>query len=213
MAFSQLKQQGFSLDGAKVVYEGYLQSPVDNNYRFILYYAGYIKVFVDGKEVVPERWRTAWNPNSWKFTCQLRRGVKTPVRIEWQPDGGVSYCGLRAARPRTEQEQGRLSIWSEMSRDMDYYFIAGDNMDEVISGYRTLTGKAQVMPRWAMGFWQSRERYKTADEITGTLEEFRRRHIPVDNIVQDWNYWPEDAWGSHEFEAARYPDPQAMLNL
>lgn len=204
--------QGLNLDGAKVVYEGYLQSPVDNNYRFILYYAGYTKVFIDGKEVVPERWRTAWNPNSWKFTCQLRKGVKTPVRIEWMPDGGVSYCGLRAARPRSEQEQGMLSVWSEMSRDMDYYFIAGDDMDEVISGYRTLTGKAQVMPRWAMGFWQSRERYKTSDEITSTLAEFRKRHIPVDNIVQDWNYWADDAWGSHEFEASRYPDPQKMLD-
>lgn len=207
--------QGFQLDGAKVVYEGSLLAEGDSpsaTFHFILYYAGYIKVFVDGKEVVPERWRTAWNPNAWKFACRLRTGVRIPVRIEWRPDGGVSYCGLRVAQPRSEEEQGKLSVWSEMSRDMDYYFIAGDDLDEVIAGYRTLTGKAQVMPRWVMGFWQSRERYKTSDEILRTLAEFRRRHIPIDNIVQDWNYWPEDAWGSHEFESVRYPDPQAMLD-
>ena len=99
-----------------------------------------------------------------------------------------------------------------MSRDLDYYFIAGENLDEVISGYRTLTGKAQVYPKWVLGFWQSRERYKTSDEIEGTLAEFRRRHIPIDNIVQDWNYWQEDQWGSHQFEAARYPNPQQMLD-
>ncbi len=63
-----------------------------------------------------------------------------------------------------------------------------------------------------IGFWQSRERYKTADEIEGTLAEFRKRHIPVENIVQDWNYWKLDSWGDHTFEASRYPDPQAMLD-
>lgn len=204
--------KAFKLNGARVTYEGSLEAPVDNNYRFILYYAGYIKVYIDGKEVVPERWRTAWNPNSYKFEYSLRKGVRTPIRIEWQPDGDVSYCGLRAATPTTAEEQGKLSIWNEMSRDMDYYFIAGDNMDQVISGYRTLTGKAQVMPKWSLGFWQSRERYKSQDEIESTVREFRRRNIPMDNIVQDWNYWPTDSWGDHDFDAARFPNPQAMLD-
>ena len=204
--------KGFQLDGANVVYEGFVEAPETNNYQFILYYAGYIKVYIGGKEVVSERWRTAWNPNSFKFTTPLKKGEKTQLRIEWQPDGGVSYCGLRVAEPRTEEEKGKLSIWSEMSRDLDYYFIAGDNLDEVISGYRTLTGKAQIYPKWVLGFWQSRERYKTSDEIEGTLAEFRQRHIPIDNIVQDWNYWKEDQWGSHQFEAARYPNPQQMLD-
>ena len=63
-----------------------------------------------------------------------------------------------------------------------------------------------------MGFWQSRERYKTSDEIVGTLAEFRKRQIPCDNIVQDWNYWPENQWGSHRFETSRFPNPQAMLD-
>ncbi|MDO4160023.1 MAG: glycoside hydrolase family 31 protein [Prevotellaceae bacterium] len=204
--------QNFKLNGSSVVYEGYLEAPVTNVYRFILYYAGYTKVFIDGKEVVAERWRTAWNPNSYKFTFAMEKSKKTPIRIEWKPDGDVSYCGLRAATPATEKEQNRISIWSEMSRDMDYYFIAGDDMDEVISGYRTLTGKAQVMPKWALGFWQSRERYKSSEDIESTLAEFRKRHIPIDNIVQDWNYWPEDQWGSHNFEESRYPNPQAMLD-
>ena len=204
--------KGFNMDGAKVVYSGYLEAPVTCNYHFILYYAGYMKVYIDNKEVVTERWRTAWNPNSWKFTCQLEKGKKTPIRIEWLPDGGVSYCGLRAAVPQTDEEQGRLSIWTEMARDMDYYFIAGDDLDEVISGYRTLTGKASLYPKWALGFWQSRERYKSQQEIEETLAEFRKRHIPVDNIVQDWNYWPLPDWGSHKFETSRYPDPQAMLD-
>ncbi len=202
----------FALNGSNVVYEGYIEAPQTNTYHFILYYAGYIKIYIDGKEAVAERWRMAWNPNSWKFTFPLVKGRKTHLRVEWQPDGDVSYCGLRVAKPQTEQQQNMMSIWNEMAKDLDYYFIAGRNADEVISGYRTLTGKAQVFPKWTLGFWQSRERYKTADEITSILEEFRKRQIPIDNIVQDWNYWKLDSWGDHTFEASRYPDPQAMLD-
>ena len=211
--------QGFQLMGANVTYEGFIEPECCGKckgktqlYQFILYYAGYIKVYIDGREVVPERWRTAWNPNSYKFSCELQKGRKAQLRIEWQPDGGESYCGLRVAEPRSAEERGKLSVWSEMARDMDYYFIAGSTFDQVISGYRTLTGRASLYPKWVLGFWQSRERYKTSGEIEDNLAEFRKRHIPIDNIVQDWNYWPEDQWGSHQFEASRYPNPQAMLD-
>ena len=210
--------KGINLMGANVTYEGFIEPMANNyqlsiiNYQFILYYSGYVKVYIDGKEVVPERWRTAWNPNTYKFATELQKGKRVQVRIEWRPDGGEAYCGLRVAEPRSKKEREQLSIWSEMAQDMDYYFIAGENLDQVVSGYRTLTGKASLYPKWVLGFWQSRERYKTQDEIEGTLAEFRKRQIPIDNIVQDWNYWPEDQWGSHQFEASRYPNPQQMLD-
>ena len=202
--------KGFNLNGANVVYEGYIEPSATLTFNFILYYAGYIKVYIGGEEVVPERWRTAWNPNAYKFQKQLMKGKRYQLRVEWQPDGGVSYCGLRASAK--SRQQNRLSIWNEMAKDMDYYFIAGQTADEIISGYRTLTGKAPVYPKWVLGFWQSRERYKTSDEIESTLSEFRKRQIPIDNIVQDWNYWVEDQWGSHQFEKSRFPNPQAMLD-
>ena len=215
--------KGFNLQGATVTYEGFIEPECCGRcakagkkekqlYQFILYYAGYIKVYIDGKEVVPERWRTAWNPNSYKFSTELTKGKKAQLRIEWQPDGGDSYCGLRVSQPLNKTEREQLSIWSEMARDMDYYFIAGQNFDDVISGYRTLTGKASLYPKWVLGFWQSRERYQSSQDIEDNLAEFRRRHIPIDNIVQDWNYWNLPDWGAHDFEASRYPNPQAMLD-
>jgi len=221
--------KGFQLAGAHVTYEGFIEPKCCDGgrcdckgkceckgkkelYQFILYYSGYIKVYIDGKEVVPERWRTSWNPNAYKFEVTMEKKKRVQLRIEWQPDGGEAYCGLRVAEPRSDEERGQLSVWSEMAKDMDYYFIAGENLDQVISGYRTLTGKASLYPKWVLGFWQSRERYKTSGEVEETLAEFRKRHIPIDNIVQDWNYWPEDQWGSHQFEASRYPNPQAMLD-
>jgi len=208
-----------NLMGANVTYEGFIEPECCGKckgksqlYQFILYYSGYVTVYIDGEEVVPERWRTAWNPNTYKFSKELAKGKRAQVRIEWRPDGGEAYCGLRVSKPRSKEEREQLTIWSEMAKDMDYYFIAGDTFDKVISGYRTLTGKASLYPKWVLGFWQSRERYKTSGEIEENLAEFRKRHIPIDNIVQDWNYWPEDQWGSHKFETSRYPDPQAMLD-
>ena len=202
--------QKFPYKGATVLYEGEIEPKESGEFKFILYYAGYMKVYVNNELVVPERWRTAWNPNSYKFSCQLEAGRKVPLKIEWLPDGDVSYCGLRVMEPYAEQ--GKQSWWSEMNPEIDYYFVAGEDMDEVISGYRTLTGKAQVMPKWAMGYWQSREKYNSSDEIVSTFREFRARQIPVDNIVLDWLHWPQDAWGSHEFDPQRFPDPKGMVD-
>jgi len=201
----------FPFNNAAISWEGEIQPHESGLFHFILYYAGYTKVFLDDSLVVAERWRTAWNPNSYKFTANLQAGKKHKLRVEWLPDGGVSYIGLKALSPVAPAEQAKLSFWSEMGKQLDYYFIRGNNPDEVISGYRIVTGKAQVMPKWAMGFWQSRERYKTQKELLSTLREFRRRQIPIDNIVQDWSYWKQDAWGSHEFDSSRFPNPDAMV--
>ena len=143
-----------NLFGANVTYEGFLEPQTIHSslstlhYQFILYYSGYVKVYIDGKEVVPERWRTAWNPNTYKFSTELQKGKRVQLRIEWRPDGGEAYCGLRVSEPRNKTEREQLSVWSEMAKDMDYYFIAGENLDQVISGYRTLTGKASLYPKW-----------------------------------------------------------------
>lgn len=204
--------QNFPYKGSKVLYEGEIEPTESGEYKFILYYAGYMKVYVNEEPVVPERWRTAWNPNSYKFTCRLEAGKKVPLKIEWLPDGAVSYCGLRVMSPVPAEEQGKQSWWSEMNPEIDYYFVAGDDMDEVISGYRTLTGKSPVMPKWAMGYWQSREKYNTRAEVLSTLREFRTRRIPIDNIVIDWLHWPQDAWGSHEFDPVRFPNPKEMVD-
>lgn len=204
--------KGFPLMGADVDFDGYLEPQETGVYRFLIYYAGYTRVFVDGKELFPEIWRTAWNPNSRKFELNMEKGKRVKLHIDWKPDGGESYCALRALTPVPDEEQDKLALWSEIGSQEDYYFIKGSNMDDVISGYRTLTGKSQVMAKWVMGFWQSRERYRSQEDILATVKYFREHHIPIDNIVQDWNYWADDQWGAHDFETSRYPDPKAMID-
>lgn len=200
----------FPFYGSLITWEGKLEAPESGTYNFGLYYAGYTRIWIDGR-LLADKWRTAWNPNLAKFDVDMKKGEKHTLKLEWKPDGGISYIGLRFYKPVDPAVQNRISFWSEMGDQMDYYFVRGNTMDEVISGYRRLTGKAQVMPRWAMGFWQSRERYKSQDELLVTLQEFRKRHIPIDNIVLDWFYWRENDWGSHAFDSTRFPDPKAMI--
>ena len=200
------------LQGAIVTFEGEIEAPVEGDYYFSQYYAGFQTTEIGGEEMMSRRWRPAWNPNSFRYKVHFNAGERKPVKVTWEPDGGVSYISLKVAVPQSAEEQARLSFWSEFEPELDFYFMAGDDYDDVISSYRTLTGKASLYPKWSFGFWQSRERYSTQDELVGTLAEFRRREIPIDNIVQDWHYWKEDQWGSHEFEASRYPDPEKMLD-
>jgi len=195
---------------AIVNYEGSVASGLPGLYQFQLKYAGYIKVWFDGK-LVADYWRQAWNPGAALLDLTLQKDKKVKVRIEWTPDGGESYLGLTCLPPAPEALKNTFGLSSESGRELNYYFIQGNTADEVISGYRTVTGKAVLMPKWAMGFWQSRERYKTEDDILGTVKAFRDRKIPLDNIVLDWSYWKEPEWGSQEFDPARFPGPEQMI--
>jgi len=203
--------QNFPFNNSTIVWKGQFEPAETGCFHFKLYYAGYVKLYINEELVVPERWRTAWNPNTYKFAKELVQGEKYTLRLEWKPDGGISYIGLKALSPRSKEDQEALTLSSEMGDQIDYYFISGDDIDGVISGYRTITGKAQIMPKWAMGYWQSRERYKTDEELLSVIKEYRKQHIPLDNIVLDWFYWPEDKWGSHEFDPVRFPDPAGMV--
>jgi alpha-D-xyloside xylohydrolase len=206
-----------ALQKAQVTYDGWLLPHHNGIEQFSLYYAGYMQVYMNDSLVVPERWRAAWNPNTYKFSLPVDSLRPIHLRIEWRPDGGISYCALRGKYlPPADRavgcEQRAHTFWQEMSPELDYYYIEGAKSDSLIAGYRTLTGRAPIMPRWALGYWQSRERYKTQAELLETLREFRRRNFPIDNIVQDWSYWEEDAWGSHEFDTQRFPDPKGMVD-
>jgi alpha-D-xyloside xylohydrolase len=117
-----------------------------------------------------------------------------------------------------QTDKGTLAWKSEAGSGVDYYFIQGPEPDQAIGGYRWLTGAVPMMGKWGWGFWQCRERYKSQDELLGVVAQYRRRGIPLDGVIQDWQYWPpldqqtaKDGWGSHEFDPARYPDPAAMV--
>ena len=206
----RLLPAAFDAAGGSVVWEGLLSSGTTGVHTFRVKYGGYIKVYVDGRLLL-DRWREAWNPGTAQLRVLLEKDKKTPVRIEWIPDGGESYLSVKWLGPLPAGQEDDLGFASEAGGQVDYYFIYGRDADEVVAGYRRLTGKATVAPRWAMGLWQSRERYKTQGEVLQTVKEFRKRGIPLDNIVLDWSYWRREDWGSQEFDAARFPSPDSMI--
>jgi alpha-D-xyloside xylohydrolase len=197
------------LPNQSVVWEGTLESSKAGTHKFQLNASSYFKLFIDDK-LVFDRWRQNWNPLYHPFDVAMEPGKPVKFRLEWVPDGG--YMALLHNDPLPAEERHSLTFTSEVGRAIDYWFIAGADQHDVIAGYRELTGKSVMLPKWAYGFWQSRERYKTQAEVVDAVKEYRRRKIPLDNIVLDWNYWPEDAWGSHDFDKSRFPDPKKMVD-
>ncbi|MBC7949320.1 MAG: DUF5110 domain-containing protein [Chitinophagaceae bacterium] len=202
----------FKPDNGFIRWEGNLASGFSGIHKLRVSYAGYMKVWIDGKLEL-DRWRQAWNPGTAILDLNMKASKKLPIRIEWIPDGGESYTSFKWMEPVNVEDENSFAFLSEAGKQLDYYFISGTNMDEVIGGYRKLTGKATMLPKWAFGFWQSRERYKTQEEILTTVQEFRKRKIPLDNIVLDWSYWKQDDWGSQEFENSRFSNPDSMIRV
>ena len=193
-----------------VNWEGSIASGLSGLHHLRFTFGGNLRVWLNG-QLMLDHWRKAWNPAPALIPVNLQKGEKMPVRIEWIPEGNESYLSLKWQEPLSAEALNSYAFSSEASRQIDYYFVYGQNMDAVISGYRYLTGKAPIVPKWAMGFWQSRERYKTQDEILNTVAEFRKRQIPLDNIVLDWSYWREAEWGSQDFDETRFADPEGMI--
>ena len=107
-----------------------------------------------------------------------------------------------------------LSFTSSSGECIDYYFMYGKDADGTVARLRELTGQAPMFPLWTYGFWQSKERYASQDETVGTVRKYRDLGIPLDGIVQDWQYWSTDNkhWNSVEFGNPAFPDPQKMVN-
>jgi alpha-D-xyloside xylohydrolase len=193
----------------KVVWNGTYTPDKSGVHKFRMYSSSYIEVYADGAKVL-ERWRQNWNPWYHNFELPLISGKPVRLRIEWRPNQG--YIALYHADPLDPEDRHSVSFASEAGKSIDYYVVPGANMDALVAGYRRLTGKAPMMPRWAYGFWQSRQRYETQDQLVGVLRQYREQHIPIDNVVQDWFYWPEDQWGCQCFDPKRFPDPQGMVD-
>jgi len=188
------------------VWEGFLKAPENGDYQLDCYSNGGVKVWLDGG-LVMDHWRQGWLSDHDRAKVSLAEGKSYPLKIEWKTEQGTN---LRFTW-KTPSPSNNTSLWSEVADGTDYYFVYGPGLDKVVAGYRSLTGQAPLMPSWAFGLWQSRQRYETAQQSLDVVEGFRKRQIPFDNIVQDWRYWPDGAWGSHQFDPARFPDPVTWL--
>ena len=108
---------------------------------------------------------------------------------------------------------GETSFRSDVGDCIDYYFMYGGDADGVIAEMRNLTGEVPMFPLWTYGFWQSKERYKSQQEIVGVVKKYRELGVPLDGVIQDWQYWGSNyLWNAMEFLNDEFPNPQAMVN-
>jgi alpha-D-xyloside xylohydrolase len=101
-------------------------------------------------------------------------------------------------------------LWTDVADGLDYYFIYGPDFDQIVREMRGLTGQAPMLPRWAFGYLQSKERYSTQEELLQIVREYRARGLPLDGIVLDWKSWTGDLWGQKSLDPKRFPDPAQM---
>lgn len=95
----------------------------------------------------------------------------------------------------------------------DYYFMYGAVGDGIVAQMRDLTGQVPMPPLWAFGYMQSKERYRNQKELVGVVEKYRELKVPIDYVIQDWQYWGRDSvWNAMSFNAQRFPDPKAMVD-
>lgn len=200
---------GLPEGSASVRWTAEVEPEITGDYTFQAFSNSGIKLWIDDRLVV-DHWRQGWLP--WKDVARVRleAGRRHKVRLEWSKDQNMETVQLLWKPPATNT-QPATSLWSEIGDGIDYYFVYGPELDGVVAGYRRITGPAPMIPRWALGLWQSRQRYETAKQSLDVVDGFRKRGIPFDNIVQDWFYWKENAWGSHEFDPARFPDPDGWV--
>ncbi len=112
-----------------------------------------------------------------------------------------------------KDDEGGTQFTSEVGDGIDYYIMVGENADGVVAEMRDLTGQVPMFPLWTYGFWQSRERYKSQDETIGVVEKYRELGVPLDGIIQDWQYWGDNYhWNAMEFLNPNFPEPQQMVD-
>jgi alpha-D-xyloside xylohydrolase len=185
---------------------GEVQTITAGEYTFMNICDGTVKVTVNN-QILIDTWSPFLRARD-VGRIKLAANKKYTIAIDWIKENNTSRFAFKWHPPSADKSG--FSLWSESGNEIDYYFLYGETIDSVICNYRELTGHAPMMPKWGMGFWQCRERYKSQDEILGIVKEFRKRSVPLDVIVQDWQYWKFYEWGSHQFDPSRFPDPLAM---
>ena len=159
-----------------------------------------LRLTVGGNRVIDIE--NMWVPTS--TGAKIRLKANTTYKVVGE-SGGDTRLFVRAP-------SDTMSFRSQAGQAVDYYFIYGPTLSHVVSEYRQFTGTAPLLPRWAYGFWQCRERYSSQKQVLDAAAEFRREKIPVDVIVQDWQYWGKYGWNAMRFDERNYPDPKEMMS-
>jgi len=182
--------------------KGTFRTEAAGDYGFLLNGNGRAKLHlsIDGKKLIDIT--NMWVADS--AGAKVHLDTNTTYEISAETGGNTK---LRVRVP-----SNTMGFRSDASRAVDYYFLYGPAPSDVVARYRELTGVAPLLPLWAYGFWQCRERYSSQQQILDTAAEFRKRNIPVDVLVQDWQYWGKYGWNAMKFDERYYPKPAELMS-
>jgi alpha-D-xyloside xylohydrolase len=181
---------------------GTFETGSEGEYGFLLSgnYRNKLRLSVNGQQIIDLE--NMWLPLS--AGAKMHLAAHTIYRVNAESGGDTKL----ALRPPSDT----MTFRSQVGDAVDYYFFYGPAPARVVAEYREFTGAAPLLPKWAYGFWQCRERYSSQQQILDVAAEFRKREIPVDALVQDWQYWGKYGWNAMRFDESAYPDPAAMMS-
>ena len=185
------------------VYNGTFKVPAGGTYSLFVDYGdmeSHHFVIVDGETCIDQS-------NMW-----LPPTVSTPVNLTaGEHNIQLSCKATNIPKVSWKLVDNLTTFRSPNAKLMDYVVFYGPSADDVIATYRSFSGNVPLLPLWAYGFWQCRERYSSGAQLVETVKEFRKRNLPLDVIVQDWQYWGNNGWGVPEFDSVNYPDPAHFI--
>jgi len=185
------------------LYQGKLNVPADGEYSIFLDLGDMGNrhfVVIDGKPCMDQS--NQWLPPTSGTLVNLKAG-EHQVQILCKSNNTPKLSWRKSDNSTTFR--------SPVAQALDYVVFYGPSADNVIASYRNLSGNAPMFPKWAYGFWQCRERYTSGTHLVETIKEFRKRNLPVDVIVQDWQYWGNRGWGVPQFDEKNYPNPSGFI--
>jgi alpha-D-xyloside xylohydrolase len=185
------------------LYTGSFTVPEDGEYSLFLDLGAMGNrhfVVVDGKPCLDQS--NMWLPPTAGTLIKLKAG-EHKVQLICKSDNNPTLSW--------KLKDNTTTFRSPVTKMMDYVVFYGPSADNVIASYRNLTGNAPMFPEWAYGFWQCRERYFSGKNLVETVKEFRKRNLPMDVIVQDWQYWGNRGWGVPVFDTVNYANPKGFI--
>jgi alpha-D-xyloside xylohydrolase len=185
------------------LYQGKFIAPADSEYSIFLDLGDMGNrhfVVIDGKPCMDQS--NMWLPPTSGTLVKLKAG-EHQVQVLCKSNN--------TPRLSWKLSEHSTTFRSPVAKALDYVVFYGPSADNVIATYRNLSGNAPMFPKWAYGFWQCRERYTSGSHLVETVKEFRKRQLPVDVIVQDWQYWGDRGWGVPQFDEKSYPNPSGFI--
>lgn len=155
---------------------------------------------IDGKTVLDAR--NLWLPPTASTIVELSAGKHT-VEAQLEANDRPMLHWRQVDRTTT--------LRSPVAEAVDYTVVVGSS-DEIIATLHDLTGHTPLLPRWAFGYIHCRERFHSSAEIIETAQRFQCEGLPLDLIVQDWQWWGRHGWNSMQFDERFYPNPKALTD-